>query len=92
MARTCQEWYDWCMERGTRGDQVFSILCDWKAEKAKLDEQDNNSRIALTEIDSYNPIRNDKDAYLNLLAEWGLGNTDDKPNPQDFGLLPLKPI
>ena len=30
MIRTCQGWHDWCMERGTRGDQVFDILKDWK--------------------------------------------------------------
>ncbi len=44
------------------------------------------ARTALAEIDSYNRIGNDLDAYLGLLAEWGLGNRDVKPNPQDFGL------
>ena len=27
---TREEWYEHCMERGTRGDQVFSILKAWK--------------------------------------------------------------
>lgn len=26
-----QEWYDHCIERGTRGDMVFDILRDWGA-------------------------------------------------------------
>ena len=30
MIRTRQEWYDYCMARGTSGDQVYQILKDWK--------------------------------------------------------------
>ena len=30
MIRTKEEWYKWCMERGTFGDQVFHILNDWE--------------------------------------------------------------
>ena len=41
MARTCQEWYDWCMKRGTSGDQVFDILQDWRSEK-NLASTDNS--------------------------------------------------
>ena len=42
--------------------------------------------VALTEIEKYNPIRNDLDAYLYDIAEWGLGIIPDKPNPKDFGV------
>jgi hypothetical protein len=30
MLRSRQEWYDYCIERGTSGDMVFDILKDWK--------------------------------------------------------------
>lgn len=29
MIRTVKEWKDFCLERGTSGDQVFDILKDW---------------------------------------------------------------
>ena len=46
----------------------------------------NNARQALAEINEYNHIRNDLDAYLFDLAEWGLGLRKDRPNKKDFGL------
>ncbi len=36
MIRTRDEWYEFCMNRGTSGDQVFDILQDWKEEKQTL--------------------------------------------------------
>ncbi len=41
---------------------------------------------ALGEIDRYNGLHNDLDAYLNFLAAWGMGKLNEKPNRQDFGL------
>ena len=29
MLRSQKEWWDWCMKKGTSGDQVFDILKDW---------------------------------------------------------------
>jgi len=29
MIRTREEWLEYCMSRGTSGDQVFNILADW---------------------------------------------------------------
>ena len=44
---------------------------------------------AIREMKARNPLRNDHDAYLFHLAEWVLGETDDRPEPEDFGLVPL---
>jgi len=33
-----------------------------------------------------NPLRNDRDAYLLHIANWGLGLEEKKPNPEDYGL------
>ncbi len=36
MNRTQQEWYNYCMNRGTSKDQVFDILNDWEEDVEKL--------------------------------------------------------
>lgn len=41
---------------------------------------------ALKEIVSLNRLRNDLDAYLFTLANWGLGKEEKRPVPKDFGL------
>ena len=43
-------------------------------------------REALTEIKKFNPLRNDLDGYLFAMAEWGLGEIEDKPLRKSFGL------
>ena len=43
---------------------------------------------ALHELRECNPLRHDLDAYLALVAEWGLGEIDKKPNPEDYGVTP----
>jgi len=30
MIRNVEEWWKFCMEKGTSGDMVFDILSDWK--------------------------------------------------------------
>ncbi len=40
---------------------------------------------ALKILWTYNPIRNDLDAYLLDVINWGLGK-QGKPNPKDFGI------
>lgn len=45
-----------------------------------------NAREALEEIQKYNRIGNDLDAYLYELTEWALGKQKDKPNPKDYGV------
>lgn len=40
--------------------------------------------IALREYQKYNRIRNDLDAYLFYLGEWALGESDEKPKPEDY--------
>ena len=46
---------------------------------------------ALEEIQNYNGLRNDLDAYLYEIAEWGLGLREYAPNPDDYGLHPIVP-
>jgi hypothetical protein len=41
---------------------------------------------ALSEISRYNRVRNDLEAYLADVAEWGMGEMEDRPNPTLFGL------
>ena len=44
--RTRKEWYDFCIKRGTSGDQVFDILRDWK----EWDELEKISEANVLEI------------------------------------------
>ena len=41
---------------------------------------------AILIIEKYNHINNDLQAYLHEIAEWGLGEKSEKPNPKDYGL------
>ena len=41
--------------------------------------------IALEEHAKYNPIRNDKEAYLYYMYDWAI-NGHERPNPKDYGL------
>ena len=43
---------------------------------------------ALRELRECNPLHHDLDAYLSLVAEWGLGEIDKKPDPKDYGVTP----
>ena len=40
MIRKRQEWYDWCMEYGTRDDFVWDILKDWKEDQQQYIDAD----------------------------------------------------
>ena len=46
-----------------------------------------NALAALSELAFRNPLRNDRDAYMNNLALWGLG-LYERPSPADFGMSP----
>lgn len=46
----------------------------------------DNMEEALNIHQEYNNIGNDLKAYLWEIAEWGLGNKKEKPNPEDYGL------
>ena len=41
---------------------------------------------ALEEIKKRNRLRNDLDAYLYEVANWGLGIREDAPDPEDYGV------
>lgn len=41
---------------------------------------------ALQEIERYNPLTNDRWAYLLEVVEYGLGRRDTMPSADDFGL------
>ena len=41
---------------------------------------------ALEIIQKHNPLRNDLDAYLFQVAEWGFGIQKAKPKKEDYGI------
>ena len=68
--------------RTIRGGQIIPKLIarirQGEAEKERLVS-------ALTEIDSYNRIHNDLEAYLSELADWGLSRRETRPTAAEFG-------
>lgn len=61
---------------------------EWCAQVAGLQNEITRLRAALTEIQRYNNINNDRDAYLYELADWALGEQAERPDPVQFGLEP----
>ena len=43
---------------------------------------------ALKEINRYNHINNDLQAYLFAIAEWGISGDIDRPQPDSYGITP----
>ena len=43
-------------------------------------------RHALKMICEYNPLRNDRGAFIQELCEYGIVDIDEEPKPADFGL------
>lgn len=43
---------------------------------------------ALHELQKWNRLHHDLDSYLFNIAEWGLGEIDEKPNPESYGVTP----
>lgn len=41
---------------------------------------------ALIEIKKYNKLHHDLDGYLFGIAEWGLGERNEKPDPENYGI------
>jgi hypothetical protein len=46
----------------------------------------DKATTALSKIKELNQLRNDYDAYLFALSEWGLGMRQEEPKPRDYGL------
>ena len=46
----------------------------------------NKAYAALKELNARNPLHNDLEAYLFDVAEWGLGQRDERPDPAFYGL------
>ena len=44
---------------------------------------------ALNIAKAYNRLRNDEDAYCYAIIDWALENKENKPNPEDYGLMEL---
>ena len=44
-------------------------------------------RNALREIAAYNPVHNDREAFIDALIKWALGDSDDRPSPAQFGIV-----
>ena len=43
-------------------------------------------RHVLKMICEYNPLRNDRDAFIQKLCKYRLNDIDEEPKPADFGL------
>jgi len=78
--------------RGSDESAIAKMLFTYR-EKAETDAQliirAPAMKAVLEEIKDNNSLRNDEDAYLFYLVKWALGEIDDKPEPQEFGLEPL---
>ncbi len=61
-----------------------AVLKSLKRVKEKKMEEIDRMREALEEIKKFNVLRNDIDAYLYEMVNWGLGINKGKPNPQDY--------
>jgi len=51
-----------------------------------LEAENERLRDALKITHRYNRLSHDLDAYLYEVVEWGLGNIEQEPNPEDYGL------
>jgi len=58
LLRTAQEWWDFCMERGTSGSQVFDILTDWKEREKEIEETLKYVKVILSENNKKDVIKN----------------------------------
>src|SRR3990167_6889082 len=76
-----QEIEMWIRQHGSERDALnvaIARIRQGEAEKERLVS-------ALTEIDSYNRIHNDLEAYLSELADWGLSRRETRPTADEFG-------
>ena len=53
--------------------------------KIKRFSAKSRARSALIEINKFNRINDDIEAYLFNIAKWGLGEAE-KPDPKDYGI------
>lgn len=53
---------------------------------------ENNAQTALFTLVSRCGLSHDGDHYELMLALWGLGYMKDRPNPEDYGQAPERPI
>ena len=56
---------------------------------AGLEPKYKRAMAALRFMDAHNPIRNDWDAYLGAVAQWGMGIEAQPPDPLEYGLAPF---
>ncbi len=63
-------------------DEIVRISVVVKTQAEAL----RRARVALSEIARYNNVRNDLDAYLSDLADWGMGEREQRPDPKQYGL------
>ena len=72
--------------------ELIRIIADFDTRLATVEaERDElkwklDMRHVLKMICEYNPLRNDRDAFIQELCEYGLGDIDEEPKPADFGL------
>lgn len=69
---------------GNRRTLYEMINCEpeWSVSRIKEGER---ALEVIEELIKLNPLRNDRDAYLHHLCEYGVGR-NNKPNPNNYGL------
>ena len=84
---TRQEWYDHCMSRGTSGDQVFSILEDWRRSDALYTERaEENCQKSCEQVNECSGA----DCYPQTKEEWN-GESRDGNGVISQPVLPVEP-
>ena len=84
---TRQEWYDHCMSRGTSGDQVFSILEDWRRSDALYTERaGENCQKSCEQVNECSGA----DCYPQTKEEWN-GESRDGNGVISQPVLPVEP-
>ena len=77
------------LDKHTTHDKEFPTVMRVKGlvdRYKSLSEANDRMRMALLEINQYNNINNDLQAYLFDVAKWGMGEIESKPIPTDYGI------
>jgi len=83
------EW--WLNKMALTADGVYeaAMWADWREQKqyvASLVTENKRLREALEYLKHANPLHHDWDDYLFNIADWGLGNRETRPTPEEFGV------
>ena len=91
LAEIKRSWHGWTVTDLIA--EIERLRTEAEGLRAEMDRLQNRLQNALGEIIKFNPLRNDRDAYLLAIAEWGIKGKwgieeefTDRPRAIDFGL------